>query len=88
MDQKRELLGKTILITGATDGIGKELALMTWQAGANLVLHGRNPQKLEALPDYLGKGLPGQSVSTMKADFSKLREVRDMATRILTDFAN
>ena len=86
MDQKRELLGKTILITGATDGIGKELALMTWQAGANLVLHGRNPQKLETLLDYLGKGFPGQSVSTVKADFSKLREVRDMATRILTDF--
>jgi NAD(P)-dependent dehydrogenase (short-subunit alcohol dehydrogenase family) len=85
MDQNSELLGKTVLITGSTDGIGRELALMTWQAGANLVLHGRNPQKLEALLKSLGPGLPGQHASTVKADFSRLHEVREMAAQILTE---
>ncbi|NMC78103.1 MAG: SDR family NAD(P)-dependent oxidoreductase [Chloroflexi bacterium] len=85
MDQNRELLGKTILITGATDGIGRELAHMTWQAGATLVLHGRNPQKLAALLDSLGAGLPGQKASSIKADFSRLHEVKEMAAQILAE---
>ncbi len=85
MDQDKELQGKTIIITGATDGIGRELARMTWQTGANLVLHGRNPLKLEALLNTLGDGHPGQTASTVKADFSKLHEVREMAAQILTE---
>lgn len=83
MDQDRDLLGKTIIITGATDGIGKALAQMTWKAGANLVLHGRNPQKLTALLDTLGEGLPNQYALTLKADFSQLPEVKEMAAEIL-----
>ncbi len=83
MDQDRDLLGKTIIITGATDGIGKALAQMTWKAGANLVLHGRNPQKLTALLDTLGEGLPNQYALTLKADFSQLPEVKEMAAQIL-----
>lgn len=83
MDQDRDLLGKIIIITGATDGIGKALAQMTWKAGANLVLHGRNPQKLTALLDTLGEGLPNQYALTLKADFSQLPEVKEMAAHIL-----
>lgn len=83
MDQDRDLLGKIIIITGATDGIGKALAQMTWKAGANLVLHGRNPQKLTALLDTLGEGLPNQYALTLKADFSQLPEVKEMAAQIL-----
>lgn len=85
MEQNKELLGKTILITGATDGIGKKLAHMTWLAGANLVLHGRNPQKLAALLVELGEGHSGQHATTLKANFSKLHEVREMADQILAE---
>lgn len=85
MNQNRELVGKTILITGATDGIGRELAHITWQAGANLVLHGRNPQKLETLLAGLGDGLPGQTAATVRADFSRLHEVKEMAAQVLSE---
>lgn len=85
MDQNKELSGKTIIITGATDGIGKALAQMTWKAGANLVLHGRNPQKLEALLLSLGEGLPEQTAITVKADFSRLQDVQEMAAQILNN---
>lgn len=85
MDQNWDLQGKTILITGATDGIGKELARMTWQSGANLILHGRNPQKLEALLSFLGAGSAHQSAITVRADFSRLQEVRDLAAQILAE---
>ena len=38
---------KTILITGSTDGIGLETAKMLAEQGHNVLLHGRNPAKLE-----------------------------------------
>ena len=39
---------KTILITGATDGIGLETARMLAGKGHSLFLHGRNAKKLDA----------------------------------------
>ena len=38
----------TYLITGATDGIGKATALALAERGAGVIVHGRNPAKLEA----------------------------------------
>ena len=40
---------KTIFITGSTDGIGLETAKMILQKGHRVLLHGRNPKKLEAV---------------------------------------
>jgi len=37
---------KTILLTGATDGIGLEAAKKLLALGHNVLLHGRNSQKL------------------------------------------
>lgn len=39
--------GKTVLVTGATDGIGLESAIELARRGARLHLVGRNPAKLE-----------------------------------------
>jgi len=39
---------KTVLITGATDGIGKQTALELARAGATVLLHGRDRVKGEA----------------------------------------
>ena len=39
---------KTILITGSTDGIGLETARTLVAMGHNVLLHGRNPTKLDA----------------------------------------
>jgi NAD(P)-dependent dehydrogenase (short-subunit alcohol dehydrogenase family) len=36
---------KTILITGSTDGIGKQAALVLSELGARVILHGRNKSK-------------------------------------------
>ena len=37
---------KTILITGSTDGIGKEMAIRTAEEGHEVILHGRSPERL------------------------------------------
>ena len=49
---------KTILITGSTDGIGLETARMLVSQGHHVLLHGRNPAKLEEVEKTLS-GLTG-----------------------------
>ena len=77
---------KTILITGATDGIGKHLAKKLASEGHHIILHGRNPQKLElALQDVRTVSLRGR-VSNYLADFSKLDDVYRFVEEIKRDF--
>lgn len=47
------LKGRIVLITGASDGIGKALALHAATLGAQVILHGRNVDKLEEVYDAL-----------------------------------
>lgn len=64
MDPKRyeytdDLLhDRIILVTGASDGIGRALALEAARIGARVILHGRNTKKLEAVHDEIA-GLEG-----------------------------
>lgn len=53
--EKSCLSGKTILVTGAGDGIGKQAALSFAEHGATVVLLGRTLQKLEAVYDEIEK---------------------------------
>lgn len=64
-----QLKNKHILLTGATGGLGKHLALMLARKGANLALAGRDANKLNALAqEIISKG--GNAV-TVIADFSQ-----------------
>lgn len=47
------LKDRVIMITGATDGIGKALAVHAAELGAQIILHGRDTQKLEAVYDEI-----------------------------------
>jgi short-subunit dehydrogenase len=44
----RNLAEATILVTGATDGLGKRVASALAGQGATLLLHGRNRERLQA----------------------------------------
>ncbi len=61
-----DLSGKTALVTGATGGIGEEIAKALHGAGAHVGISGRNVEKLNALAAVLG-----ERVSILPADLSK-----------------
>lgn len=65
---------KMILITGATDGLGRATAVALAKPGHNIIAHGRNAQKLEQL-----KAEIGATLSTVQADMSDLSQVAQMA---------
>ncbi|PKF61678.1 oxidoreductase [Psychromonas sp. psych-6C06] len=70
---------KTILITGATDGIGFETAKMLVKQGHHVLLHGRNSNKLAEVERNLA--LLSNSVQTESyiADLSSIKEVNALA---------
>ena len=57
MNNSFSLQGKTILVTGASSGIGRAIAIACSQQGANVVLNGRNQERLQATFEALsGEG--------------------------------
>ena len=79
---------KTILLTGATDGIGFETAKMLAQGGHTLLLHGRSTQKLEATAKAVSEVSGAGHVQTYRADLSDLSEVAEMAELIARDHSS
>lgn len=78
---------KTIVITGATDGIGFETANMLAAEGHTLLLHGRSADKLAMTADAVA-AVPGAgTVKTYRADLSDLSEVEALADAIKADFS-
>lgn len=73
---------KTILLTGATDGIGFETAKMLAEGGHRLLLHGRNPAKLASTEKAVSE-IPGAGpVETYVADLSRMEDVEDFAAAV------
>lgn len=68
-----------ILVTGATDGIGRGTALELARRGATVLLHGRNAERLTATRDEINQETGNERLETYLADFASLEEVRRFA---------
>ena len=73
---------KTILITGSTDGIGLEAAKALHSQGHHVLLHGRNPEKLEAAERTLSELSGGGRVESYLADLSHMADVETLGEAI------
>jgi NAD(P)-dependent dehydrogenase (short-subunit alcohol dehydrogenase family) len=69
---------RTIVITGATDGLGKGLATELAPTGARLIVHGRNEEKGQALLEGLRPRAAGE-LEWRRADLGSLEQVRELA---------
>src|SRR4051812_30184897 len=77
------LAGQTVVITGASDGIGKVAAQRLAAMGAHVVLVGRNAGKTQAVAQWIERGNVAGGASVEIADLSLQRDVHDLATRLL-----
>ena len=77
------LSGKTVLITGSTDGLGREVATRLAAQGANVLLHGRDRERGEEVLKAIGGAKAGHAF--YQADLSSLAEVRRLASEVLRD---
>lgn len=68
------LKGKTILVTGASSGIGQGIAITCSKMGASVIINGRNKAKLE---DTLSQ-MVGESNAILTADLTKIEEISNL----------
>jgi len=81
------LRGKTILITGAGDGIGKAAALRFAKHGATVIMLGRTTSKLEALYDEItAAGYPEPIIHPMDLQYAKEEDFRVLGATIAEQF--
>ena len=73
--------GKTVLVTGSTDGIGKETAAQLLSLGASVVIHGRSMERIDSASRELEQRT-GRKPDGFIADFSSLASVRDLAATL------
>ena len=67
---KIELNGKKALVTGSSGGIGLAIAIGLAEAGAQVVLHGRNATKLAQAGQTVTQQVAGAQVTTVQADLA------------------
>lgn len=73
--------GKTVLITGSTDGLGRALARALAAEGAHVIVHGRSAERGAALVEEIRRSGRG-SASFHGADFASMEAVRAFADTI------
>ncbi len=78
-----DLSGKTILVTGATSGIGLEACVVFAQRGASVVMIGRDPARTKAAVEQVTRrsGVSG-SVESLLCDFASQKQIRALAEAV------
>ena len=76
--------GKTILITGSTDGVGRYVATRLAVAGAKVLIHGRDQARAKTLSEEI-KREGGSEPVFYQADLSSLADTRKLADAVLAD---
>ena len=77
---------KNCIITGATDGIGKQTAIELANLGYNLGLVGRNQEKGSLLIQEIEKITGNQSIKYFNSDLSVIKKLKKLASNINDEF--
>ena len=76
--------GKIILLTGATDGLGRALAAELARGGATVLVHGRDPARIaDTVAEVTEAAASPERVRSYQADLASLAQVRDLADQVV-----
>jgi NAD(P)-dependent dehydrogenase (short-subunit alcohol dehydrogenase family) len=76
------MTGKTVLVTGSTDGIGRQTAIELAALGADVLVHGRDARRGAAALAAVRAASAGGSATLHLADLSTIAGVRDLGARV------
>ncbi len=75
--------GKVVLVTGATDGLGRALSIELAREGATVLVHGRDPGRIaDTVAQVKAEAGSGQ-VRAYQADLAELKQVGALAERVI-----
>jgi NAD(P)-dependent dehydrogenase (short-subunit alcohol dehydrogenase family) len=78
----RPIEQQRILVTGSTDGLGRELACELARRGATVLVHGRSKERIDAVIEAIGVETGSDRIVPHLADLSSLAAVRRLAEEI------
>jgi len=81
-----KMSGKTILITGATSGIGQVSALELARIGATVIIHGRSKEKCKKTISDIRAEIPNANLDYLLADLANLAQVKAMVNSYLESY--
>ena len=81
---KFSLAGKSGIVTGGGSGIGRAIAAGVVDAGAEVIIAGRNRDRLESVAAQIGGG--GRHVIPVPTDMSSLDSIRALVDRAVSEF--
>lgn len=82
----RPLDQQTILITGATDGLGRALAAELAMAGATVLLHGRDEARGLETVEQIRAATDNERLHWLRADLASLDEVHGLADQVIAEY--
>jgi NAD(P)-dependent dehydrogenase (short-subunit alcohol dehydrogenase family) len=82
----RPISETTVLVTGATDGLGRSVAARLAAAGASVLLHGRDDDRGRQAQDEIRAETGSGQLRWYRADLASLAQVRELAERVIADY--
>jgi hypothetical protein len=83
VSHRRPLRDTVVLVTGATDGLGRGVAERLAREGCAVHLHGRDAGRLAATAEAIATSTGNERLVTHRADLASLAEVRALADEVL-----
>jgi NAD(P)-dependent dehydrogenase (short-subunit alcohol dehydrogenase family) len=79
-----KMAGKTVLVTGSTDGVGRYVAARLAAAGAKVLIHGRDSERAKKLANEI-RGQGHYAPIFYQADLSSLSGARQLAQAVIAE---
>src|SRR5690349_3033276 len=77
---------RVMLVTGSTDGIGKQIAIELARAGVRVIVHGRSKPRVERAVAEVSAAVPGAELEAISFDLGSLISVRKGAAELAARF--